>query len=118
MTFQKAIENARSELGDTFSGSYSYTNEDMLRYANEGVREAWRLRPSLKYNPSTGALYDPTTVFPSLYTDSFEIPMPQEAHDAISYYIVYGCLSRDVTDEGNANMATVAKTRFLEIIQR
>ncbi len=118
MTFQQAITNARSELGDTYEGSYAYTNDDMLRYANEGVREAWSVRPSVRYDESTGALYDSASVFPSLYTDIVEIPLPVSIHHAVVYYIVYGCLSRDVTDEANAKRAEFNKTRFMEIVLR
>ena len=62
MQFQHVIADARSELGDTYNGSYSYSATDMMRYAVDGVREAWRVRPSLKYDPSTGELYDVAVV--------------------------------------------------------
>jgi hypothetical protein len=118
MTFQDAITTARSELGDTYDGAYSYSNEDMLRYAIEGVREAWTNRPSLKYNETTGALYDETDVFPTLATTATDIPLPASTQHAIQYYIVYGCLSRDVTDENNVNVGMIAKERFNQIVMR
>jgi len=118
MLFQNAIADARSDLGDTYSGSYSYSAVDMLRYAVEGVREAWRIRPSLKYDTSTGALYDPATVLPpeTIYNAGYEIPLPTEAQLGVVYYIVFRCLSRDVTDVGNANAATIAKARFDQLV--
>jgi hypothetical protein len=117
MLFQEAIAAARSELGDTYVGNYSYSPADMLRYAVDGVREAWRVRPSLKYNTATGALYDPATVLPpTVNEDHYEVPLPEEVQYAITYYIVFRCLSRDVTDAGNANAATIAKARFDQII--
>lgn len=117
MLFQTAIADARSELGDTYEGSYSYTPADMLRYAVDGVREAWSMRPSLKYNTSTGALYDPATVLPSTINEEhYELPLPEEKQYALQYYIIFRCLSRDVTDAGNANAATIAKARFDQIV--
>lgn len=117
MLFQDAIADARSELGDTYEGAYSYSPADMLRYAVDGVREAWRVRPSLKYNSATGALYDPATVLPpTVNEDHYEIPLPAEAQYALAYYLVFRCLSRDVTDTGNAAAAAVAKGRFDQIV--
>ena len=116
--FQHAIEEARSELGDTYSGSYSYTDVDMLRYAVEGVKEAWVKRPSLKYDPATGRMYpDLTTILPaSMNEDHYPIPLPEEAQPAVAYYIVFRCLSRDNTDAGNAQAAGIAKARFDQIV--
>jgi len=118
MLFQDAIADARSELGDTYAGSYSYSPADMLRYAVDGVREAWRVRPSLKYDTSTGALYNADAALPpeTIYNAGYEIPLPTEAQLGVVYYIVFRCLSRDVTDAGNANAATIAKARFDQII--
>jgi hypothetical protein len=117
MLFQTAIAEARSELGDTYKGSYSYTPADMMRYAVDGVREAWSMRPSLKYDTSTGALYDPASVLPpTVNDDHYALPLPAEVQYAITYYIVFRCLSRDVTDAGNANAATIAKARFDQIV--
>ena len=116
MLFQTAISDARSELGDTHKGSYSYAAADMMRYAVDGVREAWSMRPSLKYDTSTGALYDPATVLPSTIDEYHTVPIPEEKQHALHYYIIFRCLSRDVTDAGNANAATIAKARFDQII--
>ena len=116
MTFQEAITNARSELGDTYVDSYTYADADMLRYAVEGVREAWAIRPSLKYDESTGVLYEASMALPSVVEDYFDLPLPESVHQAIVYYIVYGCLSRDVTDENNASVAEIAKSRFAGIV--
>jgi hypothetical protein len=117
MLFQTAIADARSELGDTYEGSYSYTHADMLRYAVDGVREAWTVKPSLKYDVATGRLYDPSAVLPdSVNEDYYAVPLTEEAQVGLMYYIVFRCLSRDVTDAGNANAAQIAKARFMEII--
>ena len=117
MLFQEAIAAARSELGDTYVGNYSYSPADMLRYAVDGVREAWRMRPSLKYNTATGALYDPATALPpTANDDQYEVPLPEEAQYALPYFLVFRCLSRDVTDAGNAAAADIAKARFDQII--
>ena len=117
MRFQEAIAAARSELGDTYVGNYSYSPADMLRYAVDGVREAWRVRPSLKYNTATGALYDPATVLPpTVNEDHYEVPLPEEVQYALPYFLVFRCLSRDVTDAGNAAAAAVAKGRFDQIV--
>lgn len=117
MLFKTAIADARSELGDTYEGSYSYTQADMMRYAVDGVREAWRVRSSLRYNPETGELYVAETVLPpNLTEDYFDIPLPVEVQSVIMYYIVFRCLSRDVTDKGNAAGASKAKERFDQIV--
>lgn len=116
-TFQTVISDARSELGDTYVGNYAYASEDMLRYAVEGVREAWRVRPSWQYDTSTGKMYDAGTVLPETTNDSyFVVPMPPAVQYVITYFIVFRCLSRDVTDQGNANAAAVAKARFDAIV--
>ena len=116
MLFQDAIAAARSELGDTYDGNYSYFPADMLRYAVDGVREAWKMRPSLRFD-ATMALYDPATVLPpTVNEDHYEVPLPDEAQCALPYYLVFRCLSRDVTDAGNAAAASVAKGRFDQII--
>lgn len=116
MLFQDAIADARSELGDTYEGSYSYSPADMLRYAVDGVREAWRVRPSLKYDTSTGALYDPDTVLPSTIDAYHFVPLPGEKQYALACYIIFRCLSRDVTDAGNAAAAKIWKSEFDQII--
>lgn len=117
MLFQNAIADARSELGDTYAGNYSYDPADVLRYAVDGVREAWRVRPSLKYDTATGALYDPTAVLPpSVAEDYYNIPLPTEYQSAAMWYIIFRCLSRDVTDTGNAGVAANAKKQFDALI--
>ena len=116
MLFQEAIAAARSELGDTYVGNYSYSPADMLRYAVDGVREAWRVRPSLKYDTSTGALYDAATVLPSTIDAYHFVPLPEEKQYALAYYIIFRCLSRDVTDAGNAAAAKIWKSGFDQII--
>lgn len=114
--FQTVIDEARSELGDTYEGSYAYAAVDMMRYAIEGLREAWRTRPSLKYNVTTGVLYDSDSVVPSINDFHYEVPLPEGIESALTYYVVYKCLSRDITDVGNANAAIVAKARFNQIV--
>ena len=115
-TFQTAIADARSELGDTYDGSYAYSAVDMLRYAVDGVREAWRVRPSLRYDTATGALYDPATVLPSTIDAYHFVPLPEEKQYALACYIIFRCLSRDVTDAGNAAAAKIWKSEFDQII--
>lgn len=115
--FQHAITDARSELGDTFSGAYSYEQSDMLRYAVEGVREAWRQRPSSRYDVDTGLLYDPSAVLPVTDDDTLPIPLEDRLYAALVKFIVYRCLSRDITDTGNANVAAAAKAEFDTIVR-
>jgi len=115
--FHQVIRDARAELGDTYEGNYSYAESDMLRYAVEGVREAWKVRSSTRYDTATGKLYDVAVVLtPVAFDDSYEVPLPPEVQFALTYYIVFRCLSRDVTDAGNAKAAAVAKARFDQII--
>ena len=116
MTFQDAILSARTELGDTYEGSYAYASSDLLRYAIEGVREAWRVRPSLRYDATTGALYDPDVVLPSTTDVYFTVPIPEDKQPAIYMFVVFRCMSRDVTDEGNAAAAKFWKSEFDRVI--
>lgn len=123
MLFRNAIAGtdgkggARGELGDTFEGSYAYSDADMLRYAVDGVREAWGTRPSLKYDEVTGRLYDPVTALPSSVNENYyPIPLPEAVQVLVTYYIIFRCLSRDVTDAGNAAAAAAWKTRFDQLV--
>lgn len=117
MLFQDAIMGARSELGDTYEGNYSYQTADMLRYAVDGVNAAWGKRPSLKYSEATGKLYVPADVLPAAAPDeNFAIPLPDDTQVAITYFVIYRCLSRDITDAGNAAAAAAWKTLFDQTI--
>jgi len=117
MLYRTAISDARSELGDTYVGSYSYAPADVIRYAAEGVRAAWIKRPSLRYDEATGLLYDPAVVLPKVETDDYlPIPLAEAAQPALAFFIVFRCLSRDVTDKGNAAAAAAAKAQFDQIV--
>lgn len=115
MTFRDAIENARSELGDTFSGSYSYSDEDMFRYATEGVREAWKMRSSLRYDEDL-RMYSSRSLTQNTVFINEGIPLPDDYVGVVAYYIVYRCLSRDITDAGNAEAAKVMFERFVQLV--
>ena len=114
--FRDVIDDARAEIGDTYEGSLAYPLEDMLRYAVAGVREMWRLRPSLRYAADTGKLYDPDVKLPSTIDENFTVPLPDEARAPLAWYIVFRCLSRDVTDKGNATAASNAEAQFTRFI--
>lgn len=94
--FVDIVDQVRTELGDTYEGSYTYSNEDMVRYAIQGVREAWRTRPSLKYDPATGLLYDEESVLPVSYdTAAASVPLPNSYVEAIVWFVVFRCASQD-----------------------
>jgi hypothetical protein len=113
ITYSQIISGVRSDLGDTYPDAYAYSDEDMIRYAAQGVREMWNLKPSLKYNPATGRLYDDTTVIPAaFYQSDFTVPIATNLIPALEYYIQFRCLSRDVTDAGNAAAAKGMKDHF------
>lgn len=119
MTFQELITDARIELGDTYADSSAYPDTDMFRYAVEGVRRAWQMRPSLAYDPSTGKLYGQGALplQPGSMNESYmAVPVPDTHVEGLVYFIVYRCLSRDVTDRGNAAAAKTAFDQFAAII--
>lgn len=115
MLFQDAITDARAELGDTYEGNYSYPAADMRRYAVDGVREAWKIRPAQRFD-ETLVMY-PDSVLPASEADiALPIPLSDEMQVAITYYIIFRCLSRDITDAGNAAAAAAWKARFDQTI--
>ena len=117
VTYQQVLENVRSDIGDTFSDNYAYSSEDMIRYAAQGVREMWQARPSLKYDPNTGKTYDETLVIPEAFSQSgYTVPIASQFIPALEAYIMFRCLSRDVTDAGNAAAAKAMKDRYDALI--
>ena len=112
-TFNDVIDAVRSDLGDIYSDDYAYSTGDMMRYAAQGVREMWKLIPSLQYDPSTGKLYVAADVLPTIeYQTAIPIPVLETYIPALESYVMFRCLSRDVTDSGNAAAARAARRRF------
>ena len=116
-TYQQVVDNVRKELGDTYSDNYTYSDADMTHYAAQGVLDMWNKKPSLKYDLSTGRLYDESAVIPAsdvqLY---YTVPIPSNLICAVEAYVVFRCLSRDNTDSGNAAAAQICKERYDALI--
>lgn len=84
-TMQDVIDQARIPLNDLAGTRYS--NTDLLRYANAGVRRAFQVRPDLRLgNYSTP------------YTDlavGGAFPLPDEYLQAIADYVVFRAETKD-----------------------
>lgn len=116
-TFEQLILQVRSDIGDTYADNYTYADADMLRYAVQGVLDMWRVRPSLKYNPETGVLYDRDTVLPTAVDQlHYEVPVQQPYVPALEAYLMHRCLARDITDAGNAAAAKLYKDKYDQIL--
>ena len=81
-TIQDIIDEARILIQDTEVGSYRNSNEDLMRWFNNGVLEIRRLRPDIFIN-----LYDvdvPTYTTDNL-TDNY--PYDEQTTTALAYFI-------------------------------
>lgn len=87
VTIQDCISNARLDLGDATTNVVSgaaitprYPDSDLLKFANDGIATALKIRPDLNFG-SYGTTYTDLVT-----TSSF--PLPIEYRAAITSYIV------------------------------
>ena len=111
------ISDARSDLKDSYEGSYTYFQADMARYAGEAVVALRQVRSSTRYDPVTEELYDDDGSWLALTEDQINLAIPVEDkyRPSLAAYIIYKCMMRDVTDEGNKSVAEDAYNRFAQI---
>lgn len=101
-TMQSVIDQARIEINDVATGTIvpRYPTADLLSYANDGIANAYVMRPDLRYgNYGTGT----STV--SDYTDlttASTFPLDLEYRAAIVAYIVHKNQSGDDAFVNNA----------------
>ena len=84
-TLQDVIDLARIPLNDL--GGVRYSSEDLLRYANAGIRRAYQVRPDLRLGSFSTPITD------KALTDVF--PMPGEYLQAIADYVVFRAETKD-----------------------
>lgn len=104
---RQAVEDARVELGDTSEGSHAYTQEQMLAYCGEAVIRLRTVRPSTRYDSAAMRMLDDDDMWRSTHAGMAELKLPFEDryYDAVVAFIIYRCLSRDVTDQSNLETA-------------
>lgn len=112
-TVGNAVGEARAELKDVNVGGYAYSSTDMTRYCGEGVIELRRLRPATRFD-ETFQVYDDDAVWAGLSEADESRPLPGEDrfYPGIVAYIVSRCLSRDITDQANMQVAAIWLGRF------
>lgn len=93
-TFQQIMNSARTDLLDT--DIVRYSEADLLEYANDGVKEAFRIRPDFRLGSYTTAF--------TTYIASDTVPIPELYQMLLKHYIVFRAELRDTeyVDEGRA----------------
>lgn len=95
-TFQQIIDSARVDLLD--ADKTRYTDAELLEYANDGVKEAFRIRPDFRLGSYTSAY--------TTYVAANDVPIPDLYQMLLKHYIVFRAEVRDTeyVDEGRAAM--------------
>lgn len=90
------MDSARVDLLD--AEKIRYTDAELLEYANDGVKEAFRIRPDFRLGSYTTAL--------QTYAASANIPIPEQYQMLIKHYVVFRSEVRDTeyVDDGRAAM--------------
>lgn len=116
-TVADILTKAQSDLKDTYEGSRTYTPREMAGYAGEGIVELRRVRPSTRYDMATGELFDDDDSWIKLEESQTNLTAPVEGRyfPALVAYVIYKCMMRDVTDEGNKDLADKSYKRFAQI---
>jgi hypothetical protein len=84
-TFQNIINDARVDLQDT--DGTRYTDAQMIGYANDGVREMFRIRPDFRLGSYMTAV--PT------YAATDALPIPDQYRMLLEHYLVFRAEVRD-----------------------
>jgi ABC-type transporter Mla subunit MlaD len=100
-TFNQIISDARVDLNDVAATRYSAA--DMLRFANDGIREVKKVRPDLFFGAYTTAL--------STYLGTDNIPLDDLYVTFMKDYIVFRAGMRE-DEENSAARATAFFQRF------
>lgn len=106
-TFQQIIDSARVDLLD--AEKTRYTDAELLEYANDGVNEAFRIRPDFRLGSYTSAF--------TTYVLANDVPMPEMYQMLLKHYVVFRAEIRDTeyVDEGRA---AVFLARFEQRLQK
>jgi hypothetical protein len=84
-TFQQIIDSARVDLQD--ADKVRYTDAQLLEYANDGVQEAFRMRPDFRLGSFTASS--------QIYISANEVPIPTTYQMLLKSYIVARAEFRD-----------------------
>jgi hypothetical protein len=84
-TFQNIIDDARVDLQD--SAGTRYTTAQLLGYANDGVREMFRMRPDFRLGSYGVAV--PT------YVVGDNLPIPDNYRMLLTHYLIFRSETRD-----------------------
>lgn len=90
-TFQNIIDDARVDLQD--SAGTRYTTAQLIGYANDGVREMFRVRPDFRL----GSYGTPVPT----YVESDTLPIPDNYRMLLTNYLIFRSEVRD--DEYSVN---------------
>lgn len=95
-TFQQIIDSARVDLLDT--DKVRYTDAELLEYANDGVNEAFRIRPDFRLGSYLSAF--------TTYVVGDNVPIPTVYQMLVKHYVVFRGEVRDseYVDSGRAAM--------------
>lgn len=93
-TLQQVIDSARVDLNDT--AGTRYTTAQLLEYANDGIREGYRLRPDFRLGKYTTAVVT--------YVAGDEVPFPSDYQMLLKHYLCFRAEMREdeATFEGRA----------------
>jgi hypothetical protein len=106
-TFQQIIDSARVDLQD--ADKVRYTDAELLEYANDGVREAFRIRPDFRLGTFTAAFLT--------YTANNNVPMPDLYQMLLKHYVVFRAEARD-DEYNNDGRAALFMARFETRLQK
>lgn len=101
-TFQTVIDDARVTLND--SDAVRYTDPQLMQYCNDGIQEAFRLRPDFLLGQYTAA--DVT------YVATDQIPLPLKFQNLMHFYVVFRAELRD--DEYSAEGRAAAMRQLFK----
>lgn len=106
-TFQQIIDSARVDLLD--ADKVRYTDSELLEYANDGVKEAYRIRPDFRLGSYTASFVT--------YQANDQVPIPELYQMLLKHYVVFRAESRD--DEYAADgRAALFMARFETRLQK
>ena len=106
-TFQQIIDSARVDLLD--AEKVRYTDAELLEYANDGVKEAFRIRPDFRLGTYTASFLT--------YTAGDTVPIPELYQMLIKHYIVFRAEVRD-DEYTNDGRAAIFLARFETRLQK
>ncbi len=106
-TFQQIINSARVDLQD--ADKVRYTDAELLEYANDGVRESFRMRPDFRIGTYADAL--------PAYELADDVPMPETYAMLLKHYVVFRSEARD-DEYNNDGRAALFMARFETRLQK